>query len=230
LTDFFLDSEYEVVLEKELTAKKQFLDVVIIKHTEGKPITEFPEGLENLAQHNLITYKSIQESLNEWAIDELIGHYVNYRKQESPSLNKLIPKQDIKLFAICTRYPNNLEQQGLKIEEQQTGVFNLTYGSHQIRLLVLGKMPRKQRNALWQLFSGTSKGFIYGGKNYHWHLERDRAILNQLYEFYKQKGAIMPYTMDDFTRDFVSEHIHVLSAAQRLEGLSPDEVLNRYSI
>jgi hypothetical protein len=30
----------------------------------------------------------------------------------------------------------------------------------------------------------------------------------------------MPYTMDDFTRDFVSEHIHVLSA---------DEVLNRYS-
>jgi hypothetical protein len=30
----------------------------------------------------------------------------------------------------------------------------------------------------------------------------------------------MPYTMEDFTRDFVSEHIHVLSA---------DEVLNRYS-
>jgi hypothetical protein len=39
----------------------------------------------------------------------------------------------------------------------------------------------------------------------------------------------MSYTMEDFTRDFVSEHIHVLSAAQRLEGLPPDEVLNRYS-
>jgi hypothetical protein len=44
--------------------------------------------------------------------------------------------------------------------------------------------------------------------------------------------------MEDFTRDFVSEHIHVLSADEvlnryspekRLEGLSPDEVLNRYS-
>jgi hypothetical protein len=220
LTDFFLDSEYEVVLEKELTAKKQFLDIAVVKRTEGKPITEFPDGLEDLAQHNLITYKSVQESLNEWAIDELIGHYVNYRKQESPSLDNLIPKQNVRLFAACTHYPQGLERQGLKLEQQQKAVFNLTYGAHQIKILLLSKMPRKQRNALWQLFSGTSAGFIYGEQNYDWHSEQDRAILNQLYELYKQKGAVMPYTMEDFTRDFVSEHIHVLSA---------DEVLNRYS-
>jgi hypothetical protein len=102
---------------------------------------------------------------------------------------------------------------------------NLPYGSHQITVLVLGKMPRKQHNALWQLFSGTGEGFIYGGKNYHWHSERDRAILNQLYEFYKQKGAVMPYTMDDFTRDFVSEHIHVLSAGEVLNRYSPEKRL-----
>jgi hypothetical protein len=33
--------------------------------------------------------------------------------------------------------------------------------------------------------------------------------------------------MEDFTRDFVSEHIHVLSAAQRLEGLSIEEILQK---
>jgi hypothetical protein len=35
--------------------------------------------------------------------------------------------------------------------------------------------------------------------------------------------------MEDFTRDFVSEHIHVLSADEVLNRYSPDEVLNRYS-
>jgi hypothetical protein len=229
LTDFFLDSEYEVILEKELTVKKQFLDIAIIKRTEGKPITELPEGLEELAEHNLITYKSIQESLNTWTIDELIGHYVNYRKQESASLNKLIPTQQFKLFAICTRYPNGLEQQGLKLEPQQKAILNLTYGSHQIKILVLNKMPRKQRNAIWQLFSGTGKGFVYGGQNYNWHSKQDRAILNQLYELYKQNGAVMPYTMNDFVRDYVNENIHVLSAEEVLQKFSPDEVLQRYS-
>ncbi|WP_353570423.1 hypothetical protein [Candidatus Albibeggiatoa sp. nov. BB20] len=187
LTDFFLDSEYEVVLEKELTAKKQFLDVVIIKRAEGKPLIEFPEGLEELAQHNLLTYKSIHEPLNEWAIDKLIGHYVNYRKQESISLNNLLPTNNVKLYAVCTRFPSSLQKQGLQLIKQQAGVFNLIYGSHQIKVLVLGQMPQKYSNAIWQLFSGKSEGFVYGGKNYNWHSERDRAILNQLYEFYKQK-------------------------------------------
>ncbi|OUD12612.1 hypothetical protein [Thioflexithrix psekupsensis] len=229
LIDFFLDSEYEVILEKELTAKKQFLDIAIIKRKEGKAITELPEGLEELAAHNLITYKSMQESLNTWAIDELIGHYVNYRKQESQSLHHLIPVEKIKLFAMCTRYPKSLEQSGLKLEQQQNAVFNLTYGSHQIKVLVLSKMPKAQRNAIWQLFSGTGEGFVYGGQNYNWHSRQDKAILNQLYEFYKQKGAVMPYTMDDFVRDYVSENLHVLSADEVLKRYSPDEVLGHYS-
>jgi hypothetical protein len=225
------------VLEKELSKKKQFLDIAIIKHTQGKPITEFPDGLEDLSEHNLITYKSIQESLNTWTLDELIAYYVNYRKQESPSLKKLIPVEQFKLLAVCTHYPSGL-QKHFKLEQLQQAVFNLTYGSHQIKILVLGRMPQQQRNAIWQLFNGTIEGFIYGGTYYNWQSKQDRAILNQLYEFYKQRGAVMPYTMDDFRRDYVRENIHVLSAEEilqkfspekRLEGLSPDEVLNRYS-
>jgi hypothetical protein len=228
LTDFFLNSEYEVVLEKELTKKKQFLDIAIIKHVQGKPITEFPDGLEDLNEHNLITYKSIQESLNTWTLDELIAYYVNYRKQESPSLKKLIPVEQFTLFAVCTQYPKSLHE-CFRLEQLQEAVFSLTYGSHQIKILVLSRMPKQQRNAIWQLFSGKVEGFMYGGIHYDWQSKQDKAILNQLYEFYKQKGAVMPYTMDDFVRDYVSENIHVLSAAQRLQGLSADEVLNRYS-
>jgi len=51
LTDFFTDSNFQVELEKELSVKKQFLDVVIIKKTEGKPIKTLPDGLDNLAKN-----------------------------------------------------------------------------------------------------------------------------------------------------------------------------------
>jgi hypothetical protein len=247
LTDLFLNSEYEVILEKELTSKKQFLDIAIIRRTQGKPLTEYPDGLEELAEHNLITYKSMHEPLTPWVIDELIGHYVNYRKQESESLEKLIPEENFKLFSICTRYPRSFEQKSLKLDQQQQGVYNLIYGVHQIKLLVLNRMPKIEQNALWQLFSGIKDGFIYGSNHYNWHSIQDKAIISKLYEFYGKKGAIMPYTMDDFVREYVSDNIRVLSVEEvlqhyphdkilkglspekRLEGLSPEEVLRQYS-
>ena len=59
LTDFFQGSSYAVELEKDLSLKQQLLDVVIIKRQEGKPPPTLPDGLENPADHNLITYKHL---------------------------------------------------------------------------------------------------------------------------------------------------------------------------
>ena len=39
----------------------------------------------------------------------------------------------------------------------------------------------------------------------------------------------MAYTMKDFQRDYVKNHLGVLSPDDRLKGLSSDEVLNRFS-
>jgi len=63
LTDLFIGSSYDVELEKDLSLKQQFLDVVIIEKKQGNPLQEFPDGLENLAAHNLMTYKSHQQPL-----------------------------------------------------------------------------------------------------------------------------------------------------------------------
>ena len=46
----------------------------------GEILEELPDGLENLRKYNLLTYKSIHEPLDSWAIDELISYYVLYRK------------------------------------------------------------------------------------------------------------------------------------------------------
>lgn len=36
----------------------------------------------------------------------------------------------------------------------------------------------------------------------------------------------MPYTIEDFQKEYVREHIHRLTPEERLEGLSRDEILS----
>src|SRR5580693_7835958 len=92
LTDFFTDSPFVVELEKDLSLKQQFLDVVIIRKRKGRLDRQLPDGLDDLADHNLITFKSHQEPLDDWALKELTGHYVNYRKQVGSSAQPLLPE------------------------------------------------------------------------------------------------------------------------------------------
>ncbi len=54
LIDLLTDSPCEVELEKEVSLKKQFLDVVIVRKKANVTDIELPVGLENLAEHNLI--------------------------------------------------------------------------------------------------------------------------------------------------------------------------------
>ncbi len=231
LMDLFTGSNYQVELEKELSLKKQYLDIVIIKKTTGQALKKMPAGLENLAEHNLLTYKSLQEPLDDWAIEELIGYYSNYRKIVSPSLDKLLPANLFKLYAISTRHPYNLLNKKSIFKKIQTGVFDLTWGSRLIRIIVLSRMPQEKKNALWQIFSGKAAEFAYGNQNYNWHCFREKAVINQLYElYYKKKGVIMPYTMADFNKDFTREHLDLLQPEERLKGLSSETVFQQFPL
>lgn len=40
----------------------------------------------------------------------------------------------------------------------------------------------------------------------------------------------MSYTVQDYKKDFVREHLNLLSADEVLKRYSPDEVLKRYSV
>ena len=225
LMDWLTGSNYQVELEKELSLKKQYLDVVILRKTTGNPLTEMPVGLENLTEHNLLTYKSLREPLDEWAIEELIGHYTNYRKLVSPSLDDLLPANQFQLYAVSTRYPSRLLKNPSHFQEIQTGVFDLVWGPRLIRLIVLSRIPKEPQNALWLLFSGKDQEFVYGEQHYHWHRLSEKALLNQLYELYHREGMVMPYTMEDFEKDFTREHLHLLPPEERLKGLPPEERL-----
>lgn len=122
LIDYFLDSPFVVELETDLSVTEQLLDVVIIEQEDGEFNGELPDGLDNLSRHNLLTYKSLHQPLDAWALDELLGHYVNYRKQRSPSLQKLLPVEDFRLYGVSTREPQKLKRE-VPLTAVQQGVY-----------------------------------------------------------------------------------------------------------
>jgi hypothetical protein len=128
LMEVFEGAPWRVELEQELALRSQLLDVAIIEATgeatergpvaerrsapnpaqsPGRPL-ELPDGLENLRPHNLLTYKSRHEALNVWTLDELIGHYVNYRKLRLDATGKRHAQVAFGLYAVATRFPSGL--------------------------------------------------------------------------------------------------------------------------
>ncbi|KOR27722.1 hypothetical protein TI04_12715, partial [Achromatium sp. WMS2] len=93
-----------------------------------------PDGFDNLGAHSLITYKSMRETLDDWTLKELIGHYVNYRKQLNPK--QLVAEDQFRLYAISTRFPEKLSQQ-ITLIQVQAGIYDIQWGTDLIRIIVL---------------------------------------------------------------------------------------------
>jgi hypothetical protein len=225
LMDYLSNRGFDVELEKDLSQKRQLLDVVIVERRSGEAdISEICDGFDNLSQHNLLSYKSMQETLNAWAIEELIGHYVNYRKV----LGKDRVKADeICLYAVCTRRPQSiLSLQG--VTEANTGVYDILVLKRKIRIIVLSEIPTDQRNAVLGFFSFNAEKVQYSLDHYHWQQEDVSTVINQLLQQYSIEGIAMPYTMEQFKKDFIMAHLGELDPEMRLKGLDPKDVLSRY--
>ena len=104
LTVYFKDSPYEVEIERDLSSKRQLLDMSVIQQHADMPFDRYPDGLENMVRYNLISYKSLHEAFGLWSLLELLGHYVNYRKQigppESGSPTKRVPANQFRLQTV----------------------------------------------------------------------------------------------------------------------------------
>ena len=158
VTLHFKEYPLHIELEKEMAIKRQILDVLIMKKGDGPLPKRMPDGLEDLAQYNLLTYKSLREPLDDWVLQELTGHYVNYRKVVSPSMSKLLPKKQFSLVAVSTRYPQKLANElGRNFKKLQEGVYQAKRGTNLIRVIVLKEIPKAEHNLIWQLFSSEAE-------------------------------------------------------------------------
>src|SRR5258708_7245467 len=133
LVDFFRGLPVSVELEKDLSLKQQLLDVVFVRKEAGPLPCRLPDGFDELAIHNLVSFKSYQEALDGWTLNELVGHYVNYRKQTSPSMQDLLPETDFRLFAVSVRFPRDLARQ-VATTPVQRGVYEVRHFTGALRL------------------------------------------------------------------------------------------------
>jgi DNA-binding MarR family transcriptional regulator len=225
LTDYFTDSPFTVDVERDLSEQQQRLDVVIVRRSRGRFTGRLPDGLTNLVAHNLITFKSHREALDDWAMKELVGHYVAYRKLVSPSPSDLLPEEQFRLHAVCARFPHNLSGQ-VPWQQQQTGVYHCRWGTDVVTVIVAGELPRETQNAPLHLFSASTELLAYGRSVYRQHSETTSLLLRRLFARLQEEGLAMSFTMQDFRREYFKEEFANLTPEERREflcWLSPEE-------
>ncbi|MFM9962484.1 MAG: hypothetical protein ACKV2Q_14830 [Planctomycetaceae bacterium] len=199
LTKLFEGSAWEVVRELDLSIKQQRLDIVIVRRCRGRTTPILPDGFGPLADHNLITYKSLHEPLDGWALKELAGHSVNYRKQFSPSLDQLLPEESFRMYAIATRFPEKLAGQ-ISLLPVGQGVYDVAWGTDAIRLLVLKQIPAEDRNTILNLFSADQERIVAGVSRYRADSHDSSSVLTALLKNYLGDSD-MPQTLAEMIRD-----------------------------
>jgi hypothetical protein len=221
--DFFQGTAIDVETEMDLSLKQQFVDVVLIRKGPGPIPRPLPDGFEDLAAHNLVTFKSHQEALDCWALCELVGHYVNYRKQSSPSMQELMPETDFRLLAVCARYPHNLAQQ-VTLTPLRAGVYEVQGLGLRIRIIVANQLPQEEHNAMLHLFSAREELLRYGRQHYRPHSPETSTLLYELFKAYSEDPT-MPNKLQESVRQSIDELLRSLPPEELRKRLSPEERL-----
>jgi hypothetical protein len=225
-TDFFDGTPVAVDAEVDLSLRKQYLDLVIIHATPGQPIPRtLPDGFEPLAVYNLVTFKSFQEALDAWALQKLIGHYVNYRKQRSPDPDNLLPPRDFRLFAVCARHPAGLEREGVVLEPVQAGVYDVATLTRSIRVIVVNELPQEDRNAMLHLFSSREELLRYGQQHHRRYSQNTTTLLSRLFIALREDPE-MSQKFQQLVREALDEVLERLTPEERLKGLPVEEIRN----
>jgi len=225
--DFCEGTALNVTPELDLSVKQQFVDLVLSRSGPGPMPHPLPDGFEDLGAHNLLTFKSHQEALDGWALCEQVGHYVNYRKQHSASMQDLLPESDFRLYAVCVRYPQKLAQQVL-LTRLREGVYEVPLVTLRIRIIVVHQLPQEEQNALLHLFSAKVEQARYGKEHYRPRTTEMTTMFYDLFNIYSEDPD-MSTELQDYARQRLKELLKKLPPEERLEGLSPEERLEGLS-
>ena len=228
LTDFFAGSPFHVEAERDLSFKAQLLDILIVRKDAGGVVPPLPDGLrDSLVSHNLISFKSFRDTLGDWTLKELTGHYVNYRKQVSPSMNDLLPEEEFRLFALSAHYPQGLAAQ-VTLTKVQEGVYDCWRGTDRFRVVVLNQLPLVPNNSPLHLFSGQDERVGFGMSRFSTQTNISTMLI-RLFEKYRQEGAEMKQSDEEFRREFYRDYFKGQSPEEVLKTLSPEERLRVFS-
>jgi hypothetical protein len=219
--DFFQGTSVAVETEMDLSLRQQFIDLVIIRKGPEPIPWPLPDGFEDMATHNLVTFKSHQEALAPWSLWELVGHFVNYRKQVSPSKDDLLPVADFRLFAVCARFPSNLAQE-VTLAPLRPGVYEIQGFGLRVRLVVVGQLPLEEHNAMLHLFSAREELLRYGREHYRPHSKETSTLIFDLFNEYSEDPN-MPDKLKEYFRESLDRILASLPPEERMKGLPAEE-------
>jgi hypothetical protein len=231
LADTVTGWPFRVIQELELAQIKQRLDAAIIR-AEGTPgqtdRPDLPDGLTDLAEHNIVTYKSIRESLGRSAMWELVSNTVLYAKQEwRRSWAKAIRRTGrLRLIAVATQRPNWLSSSHAILAP---GVWEVDFLGLALRVIVPRNVEFIPRNSLWHLLSGDPQRVEYGLQHYQMRDASLYNILNELKRNYSLEGIEMPYTIEDYKREVARELLVEMSPEEVLEYVNHRKLLEKMS-
>jgi hypothetical protein len=147
---------------------------------KGHFVGRLADSLQGLRPHNLVTFKSHHEALDGWAMKELSGLDVAYRKLVSPSPSELLPEDKFGSYAVAARFPHNLSGQ-VPWQRVPAGVYDCRWGVDTIRVLVAGELPREPHNAPLHLFSTSRELVGFGWSAYRPRSPNTSALLGELF-------------------------------------------------
>ena len=209
LMDSLSPHPFDVIQEFDLSGVGQRLDLaVIVREEQAQGETACPDqpvGLDDLAPHNLFTFKSLRESLNYGSMLELIWYYVSYAKHlNSEDWRQYLetPQPSIRVIAVTMRLPHWLRPDQNENQRRITaGVYEVdTQLGLVLRVIVTRETEQIPRNALWQLLSANPEQVQYGVECYERQSMAFCDVVEILRRYYQMEGVEVPYTLEDYER------------------------------
>ncbi len=198
---------YDVVDEFDISNQAQRVDFVIIrKSDEDLPEPDrrkMPDGLRELADHNLVSYKSMNEPFDHYALNELIAHTVAYSKLKAESDWRKF-SDTLGLIAISTRKPSTSVVAKLWHETDNQAVYEIDFSGWLVKLIVINRANEKPQNWLWHLLHGDRS---------RWQKGSVSAILKKLEQQFKEMGILDP-EVEEVEREILSIWAHELTPQQ----------------
>ena len=218
-------------MEKDLSMWQKFLDILLVRedqHSNWHP-QHSPDGFapNDLRAHNLISFKSFQESFNSNAAEHLVACISDYRywvqaekRPHSGTEPELLPNDQLQTITVTAQYPRKLADELGANQWQSTssdGVYEMKWGTRPIRVIVCRRVEIATRNALWLLFSGDEERVAFAMQHFGLNNQEMSTILTDISETYQLQGLNMPYTIEDYKRECIEK------ALESIKTLPADE-------
>ena len=192
----------DVTVEMDLSFKVQRLDMTVI--TKNKPLyfddvhPDYYQGFENLNDHNLLSFKSFNEVFNKTAIEELYGHFTNYKKLKGIETTKIV-----NLYAVTHHFPRDLFKQFHGTNWLKCIIKNRVYDLNvftPVRFIITNSFD----HPILGLFSNKKDQIeksLNRLKKDGWLLKHVSSYLKKMFNYYSLEGIDMAYTREMFLRD-----------------------------